>query len=99
MNNLYHKIAVVSVCTTLGFALGANKEVKAATFTLRLTSSADSDGISFSIRDSNPQDGLGDFIDKGDFFIIGTQYGTAGYQAEYESAVQADSFRIWLSHA
>jgi hypothetical protein len=33
MNNLYHKVAVVSVCTTLGFALGANKEVKAATFT------------------------------------------------------------------
>jgi hypothetical protein len=33
MKNLYHKIAVGSVCTALGFALGANKEVKAATFT------------------------------------------------------------------
>ena len=34
MNNLYHKVAVASVCTTLGFALGANKEAKAASFTL-----------------------------------------------------------------
>jgi len=37
MSNLYHKIAVVSVCTALGFALGANKEAKAATFTLTPT--------------------------------------------------------------
>ncbi len=34
MNNLYHKFAVACVCTTLGFTLGANKEGKAATFTL-----------------------------------------------------------------
>src|SRR4028119_1843646 len=32
MNNLYHRVAVASVCTALGFALGANKEAKAATF-------------------------------------------------------------------
>jgi hypothetical protein len=32
MNNLYHKVAVASVCTALGFALGANKEAEAATF-------------------------------------------------------------------
>jgi hypothetical protein len=32
MNNLYRKIAVASVCTALGFALGANKEAQAATF-------------------------------------------------------------------
>jgi hypothetical protein len=32
MNNLYHKIAVASVCTALGFALGANKKAEAATF-------------------------------------------------------------------
>ena len=32
MNNLYYKVAVASVCTALGFALGANKEAKAATF-------------------------------------------------------------------
>jgi len=34
MNNLYRKVAVASVCTALGFALGANKEASAATFTL-----------------------------------------------------------------
>jgi hypothetical protein len=32
MNKLYHKVAVASVCTALGFALGANKEAEAATF-------------------------------------------------------------------
>jgi hypothetical protein len=34
MNNLYHKVAVASVCTALSFTLGANKEAKAATITL-----------------------------------------------------------------
>uniref|UniRef100_UPI00403F791B PEP-CTERM sorting domain-containing protein n=1 Tax=Microcoleus sp. OTE_8_concoct_300 TaxID=2964710 RepID=UPI00403F791B len=34
MNNLYHKVAVASVGIALGFTLGANKEAKAATFTL-----------------------------------------------------------------
>jgi hypothetical protein len=34
MKNLYHKVAVASICTALSFALGANKEVKAATITL-----------------------------------------------------------------
>jgi hypothetical protein len=33
MNNLYHKIAVASACTDLGFALGANEEAYSATFT------------------------------------------------------------------
>jgi hypothetical protein len=37
MNNLYHKVAVASVCTALGFVLGASKEVKAATITLTPT--------------------------------------------------------------
>jgi hypothetical protein len=32
MNNLYHKIALASVCTALGFALGVNKKAEAATF-------------------------------------------------------------------
>jgi hypothetical protein len=34
MNNLYHKVAVASIGIALSFALGANKEVKAATFSL-----------------------------------------------------------------
>jgi hypothetical protein len=37
MNNLYHKVAVASVCTALGFALGASEKVKAATITLTPT--------------------------------------------------------------
>lgn len=37
MNNLYHKIAVASVCTALGLVLGTNEEVKAATITLTPT--------------------------------------------------------------
>jgi len=32
MNNLYHKVAVASVCTALGFALGASEEAYSATF-------------------------------------------------------------------
>jgi len=37
MNNLYQKVALASVCTALGFALGASEEVKAATLTLTPT--------------------------------------------------------------
>jgi hypothetical protein len=47
MNNLYHKVAVVSVGVALGFALGANKEAKAATIILTPTTSfgvTDQDG-------------------------------------------------------
>jgi hypothetical protein len=39
MNNLYHKLALASVCTALGLALVANKEAKAAVFTLTPTPS------------------------------------------------------------
>jgi hypothetical protein len=34
MNNLYRKVAVGSICTAIGFALGATEEVKAATITV-----------------------------------------------------------------
>jgi hypothetical protein len=34
MKNLYHKVAVASICTALSFTLGANQEAKAATITL-----------------------------------------------------------------
>ena len=37
MNNLYHKVAVASACTALGFALGGSEEAKAATFTFAPT--------------------------------------------------------------
>jgi hypothetical protein len=51
MKNLYHKFAVASVCTALGLALGANKEAKAATFTLTATE--------FLVEDIYDQNGYG----------------------------------------
>jgi len=66
MNNLYHKVAVASVCTALGFALGASEEAKAATFTLAPT-------ITFQVNDNN-LDGRGDRVQSGnfDFIVRGT---------------------------
>ena len=59
MNNLYHKVAVASVCTALGFALGANEEAKAATIT-------SGPAITFGVLDvndgGNSFDGLGDEV-------------------------------------
>jgi hypothetical protein len=52
MNNLYRKVAVAFVGITLGFALGANKEAKAAIITLP-------SATAFSAVDTN-NDGLGD---------------------------------------
>jgi hypothetical protein len=58
MNNLfYRKFAVASVCTALSFALGANKEAKAAIFSL--PSTINSEIIDGSI---DSFDGLGDEI-------------------------------------
>jgi PEP-CTERM putative exosortase interaction domain len=59
MNNLYHKVAVASVCTALGFALGANQEAKAATITLP---SAINFGVLDANYDGNSFDGLGDEV-------------------------------------
>jgi len=53
MNNLYHKIAVASVCTALGFALGANNEVKAATLAPTINFEVldySNDGVADSVR-------------------------------------------------
>jgi hypothetical protein len=52
MNNFYHKIAVASVGIALGFALGANKEVKAATL---------APTINFEVLDYS-NDGVGDSV-------------------------------------
>src|SRR4028118_1979955 len=54
MNNLYYKVAVASVCTALGFALGANKEAKAATITLE-------PAINFEVLDYS-NDGVADSV-------------------------------------
>ena len=73
MNNHYHKVAVASVCTALGFALGASEEAKAASFTLVPT-------ITFQVNDNN-FDGRGDRVQSGNFdFIV---RGTIGEAAEF----------------
>jgi len=77
MNNLYHKLAGASVCTTLGFALGASPEAKAASFTFppATTFQVLDDGRS----DSSNFDGLGDVVfPASDFSIIAVTRGTLG---------------------
>jgi hypothetical protein len=59
MSNFYHKVAVVSACTALGFALGANKEAKAATFSLPPTITSAVIDIDSS---TTTFDGLGDTV-------------------------------------
>jgi hypothetical protein len=69
MNNLYHQIAVASVCTALGFALGANKEASSATITL-------TPATSFAVIDRN-QDG-------GDSYYVGVPF-SVGYTYDNQS--------------
>ncbi len=78
MNNLYHKAAVASVCTALGFILGANTEAKAATFSLDPT-------IRFEVDDYLPpaSDGLGDaLVIGGGSAVIKGIYSPTGKGAE-----------------
>ncbi len=74
MNNLYHKVAVASVGMILGFALGANKEAKAATFTLP-------PATSFGVTDQN-MDGVGDSYYSGAPFHVGLSGSHAGQSQE-----------------
>jgi len=74
MNNLYYKVAVTSVCTALGFALGANKEAYAATFNLKFTNS-------FTLLDLN-LDGVADWASQSppwEVGIRGSEEGRAFY--------------------
>ena len=77
MNNLYHKLAFASVCTALGLALVANKEAKAAVFTLTPTPS-------YSVGDTKEQDGLGDYIFGSVSLPVGIIKGE-GYRDEYRA--------------
>src|SRR4028118_1388816 len=74
MNNLYHKVAVASVGMVLGFALGANKEAKAVTFTL-------TPATSFGVTDQN-MDGVGDSYYSGAPFHVGLSGSHAGQSQE-----------------
>ncbi len=58
MNNFYHKLAVASICTALGFAIGTSEEAKAATFNSSFPYS-----LTFQVVDGGSFgsfDGLGD---------------------------------------
>jgi hypothetical protein len=76
MNNLYHKLAIGSVCTALSFALVANKEAKAATLgyqattTFFIESFPDPSHIIDSGSDSFTGDRLYTDLEGGNSFII-----------------------------
>src|SRR4028119_32267 len=76
MKNLYQKVVVTSLCTALSFALGANKEAKAAIFSLPST-------INSEIIDGtrNSFDGLGDDIYAGIAYMAVVK-GTLGEAAQ-----------------
>jgi len=78
MKNLYHKVAVASVCTALGFALVANEEAKAATIT-------SAPAITFGVLDvndgGNSFDGIGDEVLPAELSIV--LRGTEGEAAQF----------------
>jgi hypothetical protein len=79
MNNFYRKVAVTSVCTTLGFVLGASEEAKAATFTVPPT-------ITFEVIDGGlgdyTYDGRGDKVFPGNFNTV-VNYPTYAESGEF----------------
>ena len=80
MNTLYHKVAVASVCTALSFALVANKEAKAASFTLQPSTA-------YTLGDTNGQDGVADTIFGGASLPVGIINGE-GYRYEYRASYE-----------
>jgi hypothetical protein len=88
MSNLYHKFAVASVGIALGFALVANKEAKAATFTLR--------DSGFLVADSN-LDGLGDWHYGGVALPVGIRRGENFTGTEYRSFYQFNIAQLSLA--
>jgi len=77
MNHLYQKVAFFSVCTALSFALVANKEAKAAVFTL-------TSNTGYTFGDTKNQDGLADTIFGGASLNVGIIKGE-GYRHEYRA--------------
>jgi hypothetical protein len=88
MSNLYHKFAVASVGIALSFALGANKEAKAATFTL-----IDS---GFYGADTN-LDGLGDSGYGGVPLPVGIRRGENFSGTEYRAFYQFNIAQLSLA--
>jgi hypothetical protein len=89
MNNLYQKVAVASVCTALSVALVANKEAKAAVFTLTASPS-------FSVGNRNAQDRLGDYISGDVPLPVGIINGE-GYRQEYRALYEFNLANLSLA--
>jgi hypothetical protein len=86
MNNFYHKVALASVCTALGFVGGASEEAYSATFTLP-------PAITFEVIDGGQfsggiYDGLGDEVFPGNFDVVysGPNFIEAAEFAEFNIA-------------
>lgn len=90
MKNFYCKVALASVCTALGFTLGTNKEVKAATFTFR--------DSGFLVSDTN-KDGLGDYIYGGVPLPVGARDGLTyeSYGEEYRAFYEFNMAQLSLA--
>ena len=80
MKNLYNRVAVASVCTVLGFALGANTEAKAAILSLESTIS--SEIVDYSSDGLGNSDGLGD-VSFTEFSISGIVKGPFGDKGQF----------------
>jgi hypothetical protein len=77
MKNLYHKVAVASVCTALGSVLGTSLEAKAASFTFLPATIFEV--MDEGRYDNSNFDGLGDVVfPASDFSIIAVARGTLG---------------------
>jgi hypothetical protein len=92
MNNLYHKVAVASICTALSFTLGADQEAKAATITLTPAASF----YSFDLNAMGTAEGDGYLVQK--TLLVGTEW-TNGklefkneFRALYEFNIASLSF-------
>jgi hypothetical protein len=91
MNNLYHRFAVASVGIALGFALGANKEARAATFTFTSTRS-------FWVIDTNQDGVVDDGIDQPGERYAGLRLSEDATEelGEYRSSYQFDIANLSL---
>ena len=83
MKNLYHKIAVASVCTALGFALGANEEAYSATLTLEPTILFGVNGNSINRGAAFSSDGLDKRVSSQYNFVSKTLYSQGASLAEF----------------
>jgi hypothetical protein len=96
MNNFYPKVAVVSVCTALGFALGVNEEAKAVSFTFSPTTTFEVIDID---QEGHIYDGLGDLLFPGNFGIVysQTKYIEGGHETASFLEFNISNFSVALN--